>query len=698
MTRPNGTHSHPSDWQSPSHDARHRDPRRADNGEAYQQADQRPGAGMPDERYAAEPGAYSGGYADPAHNGSQDYYEDARHHVAGAVPPRGYAAHDQYAQPDQHSDPDNGRYNPGAAAREPRGGQDHGYHEEPQQPQHAPQSYAPEGRAAASGYDPADRGVPRGGNGNYEPQFTQYMPAGGSRQDGHGAVHGNGRDAEDGYGRNPLNDRLASFDPNQLPEVDRRRGQDFGSRDPSQSLSGYQPDPPEPYARPGQEGRGLRGGMYDHQGYDPHAGHGAVPRQMPVDFGDHKPSGQAGQRYDAPVAGGHQGVPLRHDGRYDAAQDGRHNAQYHDERYDPAAPDGSAVAPHDQAYEDFDEDYEDEPESKGGLVRKLALASVLVVSVVAGGGALYGYKSMFGGAGAGPNGQPPVVRAGAGPDKVQPTDPGGRQFQHTDSRLMKKMGERLPQGQEAPGKDGDNSRVKVVTTMTFDRDGRMIVSKTPQPAGGTVQPTPQPVVSTPAQPGPAASTPVPGMTIVNGDGFGAPRAAREPPPPRVVAETRSAPVVRPLPSNAGTAPVAGGPPLPTRRENRGDVVVRRVATAAPALRTPRIASVTPAPSGVTTVAPRGRPPVAAGVRGYVAVLSTKRTRIEALTSFADLQQKYGAALSSSIPDVQKADLRQRGLGVMYRVVVGPPGSRQAALEVCGRLKSAGYRGCWVKAY
>ena len=58
----------------------------------------------------------------------------------------------------------------------------------------------------------------------------------------------------------------------------------------------------------------------------------------------------------------------------------------------------------------------------------------------------------------------------------------------------------------------------------------------------------------------------------------------------------------------------------------------------------------------------------------------------------------GEVLVSRTPDVQEADLSSRGLGTMYRLVVGPPGSRDAASGVCSQLKTAGYQGCWVMAY
>jgi hypothetical protein len=84
--------------------------------------------------------------------------------------------------------------------------------------------------------------------------------------------------------------------------------------------------------------------------------------------------------------------------------------------------------------------------------------------------------------------------------------------------------------------------------------------------------------------------------------------------------------------------------------------------------------------------------------GYVAVLFTEKTSMDALKKFADMQQKYTDVLVDKTPDVQEADLSDRGLGTQYRLVVGPPGSRNAASGVCAQLKSAGYSGCWVKEY
>jgi hypothetical protein len=87
---------------------------------------------------------------------------------------------------------------------------------------------------------------------------------------------------------------------------------------------------------------------------------------------------------------------------------------------------------------------------------------------------------------------------------------------------------------------------------------------------------------------------------------------------------------------------------------------------------------------------------ASGANGYVAVLSSQKTRMDALKAYADMQQKYGDVLANKPADVQEANLGDRGL--WYRAVVGPPGSREAANSLCGQLKSAGFTGCWVTAY
>lgn len=103
---------------------------------------------------------------------------------------------------------------------------------------------------------------------------------------------------------------------------------------------------------------------------------------------------------------------------------------------------------------------------------------------------------------------------------------------------------------------------------------------------------------------------------------------------------------------------------------------------------------------VETDAASDAPPVTThSGTGFVAVLASiphsSSSRIDALKRFADMQQKYSTALAGRTPDIASANLSK---GVYDRLVVGPPGSREQASNVCVQLKAQGYHGCWVTSY
>ncbi|MET0195369.1 MAG: SPOR domain-containing protein, partial [Hyphomicrobiaceae bacterium] len=82
--------------------------------------------------------------------------------------------------------------------------------------------------------------------------------------------------------------------------------------------------------------------------------------------------------------------------------------------------------------------------------------------------------------------------------------------------------------------------------------------------------------------------------------------------------------------------------------------------------------------------------------GYVAVLSSKKSRMDAMKAYASLDQKYRDMLASSTFDVQEADLGDKG--VWYRAVIGPPRSYDGAKKICEDLKAAGHPDCWPAKY
>ncbi len=299
----------------------------------------------------------------------------------------------------------------------------------------------------------------------------------------------------------------------------------------------------------------------------------------------------------------------------------------------------------------YEEEVEyDEPPRRS---RKWMIAAALVGSIGLGGGLAYGYKSMFSSK-AGDRTQ--VVKAPREPAKVAPADRGGKQFANTSNSSVMN---RLPAegSSNAAGGETDSSGVRRVSTVPVDRN-----------AGPVAPPTA------------SGSANVPGMMMVGGSNTGmagvmmAPQPTANVPaqsPPRVAAVTPPPPPARkaqPVEAQEVTAP-------PKR------VVPTTVAAAERA----------PAPPAAERVKP-------AGPTGYVAVLGYQRTQMEAMKMMADLQQKYEALRDKKLEIVQ-SDQTSRGLGVIYRVVVGPRGSIAPARDICARLKEAGMpnTGCYPLA-
>jgi hypothetical protein len=108
-----------------------------------------------------------------------------------------------------------------------------------------------------------------------------------------------------------------------------------------------------------------------------------------------------------------------------------------------------------------------------------------------------------------------------------------------------------------------------------------------------------------------------------------------------------------------------------------------------------------APSdGTSTVAnvraqPQGRDEEPAEEK-YVPVVFTHKDSVTSMRVFADLQRRYPSILIDRQGQVQSVDLGLKG--TWHRLVVVPPGSREEATTLCGRLAAAGYDTCWVKPY
>jgi hypothetical protein len=79
--------------------------------------------------------------------------------------------------------------------------------------------------------------------------------------------------------------------------------------------------------------------------------------------------------------------------------------------------------------------------------------------------------------------------------------------------------------------------------------------------------------------------------------------------------------------------------------------------------------------------------------GFMAVLSLQKTEIDAMRTFADLQQKI-PALQGKTPIVQTIEPPSKYAN-MFRLMVGPPGSFAAAKEMCVQ---SGIKDCYPMPY
>jgi sporulation related protein len=322
---------------------------------------------------------------------------------------------------------------------------------------------------------------------------------------------------------------------------------------------------------------------------------------------------------------------------------------------------------------DFDEMLADEEEEPRRGRRAMMIAAALVGAIGLGGAMAYTYKTFVASSGT----RAPVIKAADfGPNKVKPAVQDGKSFANTDKKLLNRLGEdgSAPNSVGAlPPSAPESADDRASDDPNAPRKVRVI----------PITPGSPPVTTSSAPPRPSSPPPlvsVPGVTLEN---FGGPQ---------------------PPPSAARVQLPPAQPQPPARAVQQPPVKVASAAKSEP----PALPAMEPAgptkkaaPAAVKTPVPKTKtatvePTAPTAASGYVAVLSSKKSRMDALKAFADMRDKYGDVLASKTPDVLEVNLGEKG--VWYRAVVGPPGSREAALGLCSKLKSAGYASCWVTAY
>jgi len=337
--------------------------------------------------------------------------------------------------------------------------------------------------------------------------------------------------------------------------------------------------------------------------------------------------------------------------RYDHALYGELDADAADPQHDPAYDDDA------YAYQDgYGDGAEDEvPKRRGGMV---LVGAVLALAVFGVGGA-FAYRSYMGSA---RTGEPPIIRADAGPTKIVPAPADG----------TAKLPDRLA---SADGTEKIVPREETPVDINA-RSGPRVVFP-PLNQNGTP---------------PSTASVAPGAALANsGNGTlsnSEPRKIRTFSVRGDQADAAATPVTGAPPSpakSAATARTAGATPhTPPSGANASAANAN-----APLSLSPQAAQPPAEPSTrVANTAPAQIAPSAGGGSGgYLVQVSSQRNEADAQASYRSLQGKFPSVLGSRAPVIKRADLGDKG--VYYRAMVGPFGSPDEASQFCSSLKSAG---------
>jgi hypothetical protein len=344
--------------------------------------------------------------------------------------------------------------------------------------------------------------------------------------------------------------------------------------------------------------------------------------------------------------------------RYDDALFGRLGGEAQDSDLDQAySDDGYAYQ------EGYDDDTDELPRRRGGLV---TVAAVLALVLVGTGGA-FAYRTFFGSS---RSGEPPIIRADAGPTKIMPANADG--LAKVPDRMSVGDGtEKIVPREESPVDVDAQSGPRVVLPGLNQNGGLPPASSAVQssaPAGGA---------------GPAATTAGGANgTLSNNeprriktfsvrgdqpDGSATP-VASAPPPAKPAAALRNAATASRSPTAAANANASANAPLSLVPQGSDPAAESRT----------RVAAANPAQT-----APGG----AGSSGGYLVQISSQRNEADAQASYRALQGKFPAVLGSRAPVIKRADLGDKG--VYYRAMVGPFDSPDEATQLCASLKTAG---------
>ncbi|MDQ8728813.1 SPOR domain-containing protein [Bradyrhizobium sp. LHD-71] len=329
------------------------------------------------------------------------------------------------------------------------------------------------------------------------------------------------------------------------------------------------------------------------------------------------------------------------------------NSQNLQQQYaDPQYQDGYQDQPDPNGYPPFYGDFEqEEPKRRrGGL---MTVVAVLALAVVGTAGA-YGYRSYTGSP---RSGEPPVIKAESGANKIVPPT----QTADASGKIVDRIG----------GSANGQERVLSREEQPIDINGRhapRVVFPPLNQGGSSALPT---GTTAPT----SSSAPTAQSQVASNGALG-----DEPKRVRTFA-------IRPdQPDAVPSQPAAQAQAQPTPAQRTASASSARAQAAAPAANGPMSISPQSDPAPVRTAAvPAAPPPATSG--GYMVQVSSQRSEADAQAAYRSLQSKYPSVLGSRSASFRRADLGDKG--IYYRAMVGPFAAAEDAGQLCSSLRSAG---------
>jgi hypothetical protein len=331
-------------------------------------------------------------------------------------------------------------------------------------------------------------------------------------------------------------------------------------------------------------------------------------------------------------------------------------ARYDDALYGQPDPGTYEAQQRDAAYADdpyahqdgYGEEPEDEKPRRGGM---MTVVAVLALAVVGTGGA-FAYRTYMGSA---RSGEPPIIRADAGPTKVVPA-PSGDGVAKVPDRMAPGGAEKIVPREEAP-----------VDVNAGPRQVFPPVNQNANPPTAAIAPPGAKPAAAPAAPGASGTL-----------------AGDEPRKIRTLAVKGDPADVAATPA---PKPVATPRPVPSPTAARAPAANANASANAPLSLSPQGAQPAPADTRTRIASTNAAQATPGGGGSYVVQVSSQRSEADAQASFKALQGKFPSVLGSRAPLIKRADLGDKG--VYYRAMVGPFASSEEAAQVCGNLKTAG---------